>query len=226
MPRRPRLVFSGVPHHITHRGNRRGTIFFTDDDRDTYLEWLAEYCARFEVQILAYCLMTNHLHLVAVPPTEDAFEEVFRPLHTRYSQRINRLRGWSGHVLQGRFFSSALDESYLWAAIRYVERNPVRAGIIERAPAYRWSSAAAHCGLRADTLLTSDSFWASYLAAVADWSTWLVEEDEPKRVDVLRLCAAQSVPCGAPEFVSALEKSSGRPLQARSRGRPRKEQDC
>ena len=128
MPRIARPVFPGIPHHITQRGNRRENVFFSDGDRAAYLSWLANYCAKFAVRVLAYCLMTNHVHIVAIPATGDALENVFRPLHTRYAQRINRSRGWSGHLWQGRYFSSALDESYLWAAIRYVERNPVRGG--------------------------------------------------------------------------------------------------
>ena len=85
--------------------------------------------------------MTNHIHVVAVPQRQDALEKVFRPLPTRYAQRINRAKKWKGHLWQGRFFSSALDETYLWAAIRYVKRNPVRARMARRAQNYKWSSA-------------------------------------------------------------------------------------
>jgi putative transposase len=133
MPRLARQVFAGVAHHITQRGNRRENVFFSDEDRRAYLEWLTEYCARHEVEVLAYCLMSNHIHVVAVPAADDALERVFRPLHTRYAQRVNRLKKWKGHLWQGRFFSSALDETYLWAGIRYVERNPVRARLMRRA---------------------------------------------------------------------------------------------
>ena len=126
MPRLARTVCARVPHHITQRGNRREKVFFTDDDRQTYLSWLREYAEKHGVDILAYCLMTNHIHLVALPTTEDGLQKMLKPLHMRYAQRINRARGWKGHIWQGRFFSSPLDEAYLWAAIRYVERNPVR----------------------------------------------------------------------------------------------------
>jgi putative transposase len=80
--------------------------------------------------------MTNHIHVVAVPAADDALQRVFRPLHTRYAQRVNRLKKWKGHLWQGRFFSSALDETYLWAGIQYVERNPVRARLVRRAENY------------------------------------------------------------------------------------------
>ena len=116
MPRLARTVCARVPHHVTQRGNRRETVFFTDDDRQAYLGWLQDYAEKHEVEVLAYCLMSNHIHLVAVPKTEDGLQGTLKPLHMRYAQRINRTRGWKGHLWQGRFFSSALDEDYLWAA--------------------------------------------------------------------------------------------------------------
>ena len=146
MPRLTRIVHAGVSHHITQRGNRREKAFFTDDDRRAYLDWLKEYAEKYEVDILAYCLMTNHIHLVAVPKTEAGLQRMLKPPPMRYAQRINRTRSWKGHLWQGRFSSSALDEAYLWAVVRYVERNPVRARIVRKAENYPWSSAAAHCG--------------------------------------------------------------------------------
>lgn len=98
MPRLARPVFAGVPHHITQRGNRRENVFFSDADRESYLEWLAEYCAVHGVEVLAYCLMSNHVHLVAVPERGDGLERVLRPLHTRYAQRINRLKRWKVRI--------------------------------------------------------------------------------------------------------------------------------
>jgi len=110
MPRLARTVFAKLPHHITQRGNRREDVFFTAEDRRIYLQWLEEYCRRHEVAILAYCLMSNHVHLVAVPAREDGLQCALKPLHMRYAQYINRQRKWSGHLWQGRFFSSPLDE--------------------------------------------------------------------------------------------------------------------
>ena len=185
MPRIARSVFPHIPHHITQRGNRRENVFFTDGDRAAYLGWLADYSVKFKVRVLAYCLMTNHVHLVAIPETADALEKVFRPLHTRYAQRINRARGWTGHLWQGRYFSSALDDGYLWAAIRYVERNPVRAGMISRAEDYRWSSAPAHCEPRDDYVLTKDRAWTDQLRSIDDWSQWLAEPDKWEQIAVL-----------------------------------------
>jgi putative transposase len=138
MPRIARTVFAGLPYHITQRGNRREDVFFLNEDREVYLAWLQKYCAIHKVHVLAYCLMTNHVHLIVVPQQEDGLQGVLKPLHMRYAQRINRRQGWSGHLWQGRFFSSPLDEAYLWFCVRYVERNPVRAGMVEQAEDYPW----------------------------------------------------------------------------------------
>src|SRR3989337_3065402 len=107
MPRLARTVCARVPHHITQRGNRREKVFFTDADRAAYLGWLKEYAEKHTLEILAYCLMPNHIHLIVVPATEEGLHQALKPLHMRYAQRINRARGWKGHLWQGRFFSAS-----------------------------------------------------------------------------------------------------------------------
>ncbi len=138
MPRLARMVFAGVPHHITQRGNRHEDVFYVKEDYQTYLEWLNHYSQQHQLEILAYCLMTNHIHLVAVPSHKSSLQHVLKPLHMRYAQRINRIKQWSGHFWQGRYFSSPMDERYMWAAIRYVEQNPVRARMVRKAEDYPW----------------------------------------------------------------------------------------
>jgi len=225
MPRLARTVFAGVPHHITQRGNRREDVFFADDDRRAYLEWLKAYCDEHAVAILAYCLMTNHVHLVAVPARDDGLHRALKPLHMRYAQRINRSRGWHGHLWRGRFFSSPLDDAYLWAALRYVERNPVRARLVRRAENYAWSSADAHCARRADGVLTQAPIWRERLAAVDDWSAWLAEGDESEELAVLRRNLDKGLPSGSEAFIARLEALADRPLRFRPIGRPRTRED-
>ncbi len=222
MPRLPRTVFANLPHHVTQRGNRREDIFFTDGDREIYLSWLREYSNKHQVEVLAYCLMTNHIHLVVVPATDDGLQRVLKPLHMRYAQRINRARGWKGHLWQGRFFSSPLDEAYLLAAVRYVELNPVRAGIVGRAENYRWSSAAAHCGNRPDELLNPESIWNKRFAVIDNWSAWLAEGDKTQEIQILRQNADKGLPCGSESFVRRLGNAVGRGLEYRPQGRPKK----
>ena len=223
MPRIARTIFAHIPHHITQRGNRRSDVFFTDDDYISYLSWLKEYVDKHQVEVLAYCLMTNHVHIVAVPSTDEGLHRVFRPLHMRYAQRINRENGWKGHLWQGRYFSSPLDEEYQWAAIRYVERNPVRAGLVSKAEEYKWSSAAGHCELKEDKILTRSSRWMEILEQIENWSEWLAEGDEPQKIKLIRRNIEKGLPCGSDEFIKRLERIAGRILQYRPQGRPREE---
>lgn len=222
MPRPPRIVCAGVPYHVTQRGNRRCRVFFRDAHRRAYIEWLREYSERHSIEVLAYCLMPNHVHLVLVPSTADGLHRMMKPLHMRYAQRVNRDRDWHGHLFQGRYFSSALDATYLWAAIRYVERNPVRAQLVARAEDFPWSSARGHCGLDRDPLLDLASPLQRQLAGIADWSAWLRQSDARDSLEVLRAHADRCLPCGAGDFIEALEQIAGRPLRCRPRGRPPK----
>ncbi len=222
MPRLARTVFAGIPHHVTQRGNRRENVFYADEDRLIYLKWLKEYSQKNHLEILAYCLMTNHVHLAVIPKREDGLQAVFKPLHMRYAQRLNREKGWTGHVWQGRYFSSPLDVDYLWATIRYVERNPVRAGMVARAEDYPWSSAAAHCGLKDDEHLCNRKAWQRQLSQITDWSAWLAEADEVTQVEMIRRNVQKGLPCGSERFVAKLEKISGRILKFRPQGRPKK----
>lgn len=220
MPRRARQVFPGLPHHVTQRGNGRRQVFFSDTDRWVYLDWMQEHLQRERVELLAYCLMGNHVHLVVVPPAAKSLERSLGPLHARYARRMNRAHASGGHFWQERFFSAALDEPYLWNALRYVERNPVRAGIVRQAEDYPWSSAQAHCGLRRDPQLTTDPAWVDLLHQVDDWSTWLAPEDRPESLEALRRGSLSGHPCGSEEFVQDLSRRAGVQLAPRPRGRP------
>lgn len=197
-------MFPNIPHHITQRGNRREDVFFKESDRFTYLEWLSNYCKKWRVDVLAYCLMTNHVHLVLQPKTEEGLQRVMKPLHMRYAQHVNKAKGWKGHLWQGRFFSSPLDYAYTWAAIRYVERNPVRAGMIEKAEDFPWSSAAAHCGLTLDPIL-SPLPEMERPTPESGWSDWLAIPEDEKMTNRLRRNVEKGLPCGSEAFIETLE---------------------
>ena len=218
-----RVVIPGCPHHITQRGNRREEVFFAAADRQRYLELLGEYAAKHGLAVQAYCLMTNHVHLVAVPQREASLAGALKPLHMRYAQHVNRTQGLSGRLWQGRFFSCPLDQEHLWAAVRYVECNPVRAGLVERAEDYRWSSAGAHCGLRGDGVLSDPCEMTSSLAP-EKWRQWLGEpwENEEEMVARLRQCTRTGRPAGGASFIDRLEQLVGRLLRAKKVGRPTK----
>jgi putative transposase len=221
MPRIARVVVEGLPYHITQRGNRRENVFFRNKDYQQYLRWLQEYSKEAGLEVYAYCLMSNHVHIVCVPREADSLVRAFKPLHMRYAQHINRRRGWKGHLWQERFYSSVLDESYLWTAVKYVERNPVRARIVRFAENYDWSSASAHCGRKEDSLLSPN---LPLLREVADWSKWLREGEDAEAVNLLRRNTERGIPCGSEGFVNRLEKLLKRFLRFRPIGRPRIEE--
>ena len=222
MPRHARTVFANMPHHITQRGNRREDVFFDDGDRQTYLELLGEYAAKFGVEVAACCLMSNHIHLILIPSTEEGLQQVLKPLHMRHAQRLNQAKQRQGHVWQGRYFSSALDGDYFRAALRYVERNPVRARMVRKAENYGWSSARGHCGLVKDRLLKPTPRWRNDLDDIADWSRWLAEPDSEEALLILRRNAMTGLPCGSDKFIRRTEKLAGRNLHYKPQGRPKK----
>ena len=135
---------------MTQRGTNRRQVFFGIADRKLYLQLIRENLAEAGVRILAYCLMTNHVHLIAVPEREDSLAVLFGRAHGRYSQALNIRRGRCGHLWQARFHSCPMSAVHLQVGLRYVEANPCRAGLVERPEHYRWSSAAVHRGIRRD----------------------------------------------------------------------------
>jgi putative transposase len=137
---------------VTQRGNRRQEVFFSEDDYAAYRALVAAACARAEVRCLAWCLMPNHVHLILQPSDEDGLRAALAEAHRRYSRRINFMKGWTGYLFQGRFASYPMDDAHLMAAVRYVERNPVKARLVARAEDWPWSSARAHVSGKPDGL--------------------------------------------------------------------------
>lgn len=222
MPRIARAVVAGYPHHITQRGNYGQTVFDEDEDRGIYLEWLCEYKARCGLEVWAWCLMDNHVHLVGVPQRQGSLGQALRSAHMRYANYLNRKRGAAGHLWQGRFYSCVLDEQHLWAAIRYVERNPVRAGLVERAEEYRWSSARAHVSGSPDGVVDGGPQWCAGLTGVGGWPSWLGQPEELGKLQRLRSHTRTGRPLGDQGFMAKVEAYLGRRLRALPRGRPTK----
>ena len=144
MARLARIVLPGVAHHVTQRGNRRLPVFFCDEDRCLYLDLMAEAARASAVRCLAWCLMDNHVHLILVPETADGLCAMLGEAHRRYTRHVNFREGWRGHLFQSRFASYPMDDAHLMAAVRYVEQNPVAAGMVGAAGDWPWSSAASH----------------------------------------------------------------------------------
>jgi putative transposase len=217
MARHARVVIPGTPHHVTQRGNRRQRTFFSDADYLAYLRLAAEAFGEAGVEVWAYCLMPNHVHLIAVPPAPDALAEAVGATHLRYTRRINRREAWTGYLWQGRFASFPMDEDYLLACARYVGLNPVRAGLCARAIDWPWSSVRAQLEGRGDPLLTPQPLGARLGPALAGFFDLDVEEEVRRK---FRNASTTGRPLGAAAWVKALETATGRNLSAPAMGRP------
>jgi putative transposase len=223
MPRRPRVVVPGIAHHITQRGNNRQAVFLSPGDRCLYLQLLSRIAPAGGVRILGYCLMTNHVHLIAVPESETSLARTLGRAHSEYALAVNRDQRRTGHVWQNRFFSCPMEESHLYAAMRYVELNPVRASMISVAWEWPWSSAAAHAlDTSGDPVL--DSHWKEYFGGWdgGAWKEMLTAGADETESAVLRRATLTGEPLGSAVFLARLERAMGRVLRVRERGRPKR----
>ncbi|MBF0416383.1 MAG: transposase [Magnetococcales bacterium] len=215
MARIARVVAPGLPHHITQRGNRRQQTFFVEQDYQVYLDLMAEWCERFGVEIWAYCLMPNHVHLIAIPRTEESMRLAIGEAHRRYTRHINFREKWRGHLWQGRFASFPLYEEYLLAATRYVELNPVRARLTASPEEYPWSSARAHLSRQDDRLVKTKPM----LDLVPDWSLFLASRLADETMETLRKHEQTGRPLGNEVFLDKLETQLKRILKPQKPGR-------
>jgi putative transposase len=223
VPRHSRIVIPSTAHHVTQRGGRRQNVFFQKSDHETYLELLAKNAHKYGVEIIGYCLMSNHVHHLVAPHRQDSLRKTMQMTHKRYADYINAREGWTGHLWQERFYSCPVDEDYVWATLRYIERNPVAAKMVSDATHYPWSSAAAHCALREDRILTSDSRWSEIVKSGTVWQTWLSEPDDPALTGKLRTCIERELPCGSERFLDDLQARLGRRVRPAKIGRPKVE---
>jgi len=220
MPRYARVVAVGFPHHITQRGNCRKQIFFSDRDRRVYLELLARYAARYGLRVWGYCLMSNHVHVIAVPTAPWSLARAFGRAHGDYSRYRNVIRSESGHFWEARFYSCPLEGVYQWQALAYVERNPVRAGMVGGAEIFSWSSASAHCSGCDPTGLLDLEPWRAEYNQIRWRQVLSTSVDEEAWAERLREASRRGLPLGGPGFTAAMEEQTSRCLQFRGPGRP------
>jgi len=216
MARLARVVVPGVAHHVTQRGVRSMDVFSTDADRAAYLRLMAEHGRAAGLIFVSWCLMTNHVHLIVVPDGDVFLARGVGEAHGRYTRLVNFREGVRGYLFQGRFFSCPLDEPHAMAAVRYVERNPVRAGLVGHAWDWPWSSAAFHVGLVDEDPLVSER---ESFGPVHDWRALL--SAEPEASDRLRRHVRTGRRCASRSFVETAERLLGRRLRPRPAGRPR-----
>jgi len=212
MPRIARIIIPSCPHHVIQRGNRKQRVFFYDSDKDLYLRLMHRHGTKAGMRFIAQCLMENHVHLIAIPSSKESFIRGIAETHRKYTTIINIREDWKGYLWQGRFLSYPMDESYLYSAIRYVERNPVRAGFVEKAEEYPWSNARAHIFKCTDPLLSGqDNF-----LRIENWASYLKEKEEEAFIEKINIHERNGRPLGEARFVKKLEKMTGRRLLPRA----------
>jgi len=226
MARLARVVIPGVPHHVTQRGNRQLPIFFNDSDRSLYLKLVRDGCDAADVRCLGWCLMDNHVHLILVPSDADGLRAALGEAHRRYTRHVNTREGWRGFLFQGRFASYPMDDSHLMAAIRYVENNPVAAGLVRSAKQWHWSSARSHVAGRrtANDPLTDVAALGLH---VANWHAMLRFGLEAGGATAPGLALAEAIetrlrtgrPLAADAWIARQESALGRSLMPGRRGR-------
>lgn len=214
MARLARVVIPDLPHHVTQRGNRREPVFFGDEDYRAYLDLISAAARRAGTAIWSWRLMPNHVHFIMVPGDPDGLRRTFAEAHRRYTARIHARFKWTGHLWQGRFSSTAMDERHLLAAASYVPMNPVRAGLVARAPDWPWSSARAHLAGHDDGVAVV----APLLDRIEDFAGLLGAEEDAGAVRAIRLSRSTGRPVGAEDWIKALEVGAGRALAAATRG--------
>lgn len=214
MPRIARIIAPHFPHHITQRGNRRQQVFFKDEDYNEYLRLLKFHGDKFNLSIVAYCLMPNHVHLIVIPEEKESIAKAIGETHRKYTRMINFRNNWSGYLWQGRFSSYILDERYLLSATRYALLNPVRAKMVKTPQSYRWSSVRHHLGLEKSQIVNDSIFKET----IVDWNEFLTEVSDERDIKLLKLHSSTGRPLGEKTFIGKLENLLGINLKKKKPG--------
>lgn len=220
MPRIARAVAAGFPHHVIQRGNNREKIFFDKEDKEKYLSLVKKYSDKWESPVLAYCLMSNHVHILTKPKKEESLYKMMQAVTLCYTQHLNRKYERTGRLWESRYHSCVVDkEKYLWAVARYIEQNPVRARMVKNAEDYSYSSALAHIGGTRDDILGAELFEESQRKNYKEFIRTGLSE---KELNSIRYHTRTGRPLGNDEFIKKMEKKLERRFILKSPGRPRK----
>lgn len=222
MARRPRLTIIGHPHHITQRGIRKLDIFKSDLDRKIYLKIFHEYSSKYGLTTIGYCLMTNHIHFIVVPEFSFSISKTFKDTHCSYAKYFNLRYQFKGHLFEDRFYSCAMDERHSINAIRYVERNPVEAGIVEFAQYYRWSSALSHINQKIIDPLIDEKSKNIFNSSMYNWNDELQRRKTLDDQNLHELHLKIGLPLGGTDFLEKLKKDYNIEVEFKKPGRPKK----
>jgi putative transposase len=221
MGRRKRIIIPGWSHHITHRGNHRQRVFYSDHDRQIYLSLLDKYLAHHELNLIGYSLMDNHVHLLIIPKKKNSLSDGIRNLQRDFARWQNLQHNRIGHLWEDRFFSCPVDEESVWKVLSYIELNRVRAGLIEKAWDWDWCSASAHItGSDSSGLLDMD-LWKKYFNG-ASWKAFLeqalLDKSTPQNI---RKATNRGQPLASIKVIKKLEQELAIPILPRKKGRKR-----
>lgn len=217
MPRKARLVIAGELFHLTQRGNYRQDIYDEDNDKIQYLKYFEKYSQKYGLDVFAYCLMDNHVHFIVRPIDKESMAKTICRVHQRYSVYYHAKNKKNGHLWQERYYSCLLQGDHVKRAIRYVECNPVRAGIVEKPWQYNFSSTRAHLGKQYKLITLAD---ISEYVDVESWKNYLLEQEREDDISRLRKATMQGLVLGSKKYIKFIEKRAGRVI-INVRGRPR-----
>lgn len=218
MARIARIVIPGCPHHVTQRGNHRQQVFYSDSEHEFYLMLLQKYISLYKIDMPGYSLMTNHVHETLIPAATNSLANGLGRLHNDFARWQQIRRNLTGHLWQNRFFSCPLDEEYFWETLRYIELNPVRAGLVRYAWEWPWSSARAHVTGIDETGLLNMDLWRARFDGES-WKAFLLEGMKSDAdLHRIRLATRTGRPLGGEVFVHRLEEQTGRTLRPKKRG--------
>jgi len=218
MSRLPRLVIPETPHHITQRGVRKLPIFYDDHDRRLYLKIMRESGEKYGVKFCCWCLMNNHVHIVAIPEEEGSLAKTIGNAHHHYTVYFNEKQNITGHLFSERFFSTPMDDIHSFAVVSYIHNNPVRAGIAATPDDYKWSSASFFLGENHNDLLVNSSILKDMSG---DWSSEFMKPSIESTLDLIRKSTSTGKPCGDESFVSRIEELTGIKFSKKKAGRPK-----
>lgn len=221
MPRSGRIVLPGFPHHVIQRGHNKQDIFLENGDYEYYLESLRNWRRQYDVKLYAYCLMTNHVHLLLEPQSPAGLAQLMKRVAGRQTRYFNSKYSRYGTLWEGRFKSSIVDtETYLLNCARYIELNPVRACLVEYPEKYTWSSYREHVGdsLRA---LICDHF--ENLPDARSYASYVAEGISSEEMEFISSSVERNQLTGSSTFIDKVEQLSSVRVERRGRGRPRKE---
>ena len=230
MARRPRIHLDGVPLHLVQRGHNREPCFFGEEDYHAYLHWLGQALSKERCALHAYVLMTNHVHLLVTPERAESIPRLIIALGRRYVQYINTTYRRTGTLWDSRYKSSLIQaESYLLRCQRYIELNPVRAGMVDDPAHYRWSSYRHNALGQANRYLVPHPLYLELgrddKTRQAAYRSLFRAELDQEAISDIRLALNQNQPLGNSRFYAKIEAMTGQRREPRPRGRPRKPRD-